>query len=78
MPVRLKKLIGTIVIVLLVITYAFLATIIAVAQLAQSPWYVQLAYFVFTGVLWVLPAMFIIKWMQTPPKRRDGAAAAER
>lgn len=69
MPVRLKSFIGTLLLVALVVIYAIVATIIAVAQLGQSHWTVHLAYFFFSGLLWVLPAMWIIKWMLTPPKR---------
>lgn len=69
MPTRLKKLIGTVILVILVCVYAFLATLIAVAQLAESGPLVHLAYFFFTGLLWVLPAMLIIKWMATPSRR---------
>ena len=68
MPVRLKKLIGTVLLVLLVIVYALLATIVAVAQLAESGPLVHLAYFLLSGLLWVLPAMAIIKWMSTPAR----------
>lgn len=68
MPVRLKKLIGTVLLVLLVIVYALLATMIAVAQLSQSGPFVHLAFFLFSGLAWVLPAMLIIKWMVTPPR----------
>ncbi|MGU3398382.1 DUF2842 domain-containing protein [Brucellaceae bacterium D45D] len=70
MPVRLKKLIGTVLLVLLVIIYAIFATIIAVAHLAQSSALVHLLYFFFTGILWVLPAMGIIWWMAQPPRKK--------
>lgn len=72
MPVRLKKLIGTVLLVALVVVYAIVATIVAVAQLSESGPLAHLAYFFFTGLLWVLPAMLIIKWMATPPKPRAG------
>ncbi len=36
MPIRLKKLIGTILLVLLVVIYAMVATVVAVAQFAPS------------------------------------------
>ncbi len=72
MPVRLKKLIGTVLLVLLVIVYAIVATIVAVAQLAESGPLVHLAYFFFTGMLWVLPAMLIISWMAKPPRAKTG------
>jgi hypothetical protein len=68
MPVRLKKLIGTVILVLLVIVYAIAATLVAVARLGHSSPLVHFAYFLFTGFLWVLPAMAIIKWMLTPSK----------
>lgn len=68
MPVRLKKLIGTFLLVLLVSVYAIVATIVAVAQLAESGPLVHLAYFLLSGLLWVLPAMLIIKWMATPSR----------
>jgi hypothetical protein len=69
MPMRLKKLIGTVILVILVSVYALLATMIAVAQLAESGPLVHMAYFLFTGLLWVLPAMLVIKWMATPSRR---------
>jgi hypothetical protein len=72
MPIRLKKLIGTVLLVLLVIVYAIAATLVAVARLGHSSPLVHFAYFLFTGFLWVLPAMAIIKWMLTPSKVERG------
>lgn len=68
MPVRLRKLIGTVLLVALVIVYALVATMIAVAQLAESGPLVHLAYFLVGGLVWILPAMLIIKWMAGPPE----------
>ena len=67
MPIRLKKLIGTILLVALVVVYAIVATIVAVAQLAESGPVAHLLFFLFSGLLWVLPAMGIIKWLLTEP-----------
>ncbi|MDP9808552.1 hypothetical protein J2W42_001394 [Rhizobium tibeticum] len=69
MPVRLRKFIGTILIVVLVFAYALLANTIAVATLGNAPWWGQLLYFFLTGLLWVLPAMVIIKWMAGPKQQ---------
>ena len=52
-------------IVILVIVYALVAVAIASATLANAPWYAHMLYFMFSGVLWVVPAMVIIKWMST-------------
>ncbi|MCO5159512.1 MAG: DUF2842 domain-containing protein [Mesorhizobium sp.] len=68
MPVRVRKLIGTILLIALVVLYAWLATTIAVAQLAESGPVVHFTYFLLTGLLWILPAMGIIKWMVKQPK----------
>ena len=70
MPVRLKKLIGTVLLVVLVIVYAIVATGFATARLGESGPMVHLAYFLFTGLLWILPAMAIIKWMVGKPGDR--------
>jgi hypothetical protein len=63
MPIRLKKLIGTILLIVLVITYALVATTVAVARLAESGPLVHFAFFLFSGLLWIVPAMGIIKWL---------------
>jgi len=70
MPKALRKLVGTVLIIVLVLGYAFLATMIASATLGQSHWSVHLLYFFFSGLLWVLPAMWIIKWMHKQDKAK--------
>lgn len=68
MPVRLKRFIGMVLIVMLVVIYALVATTIATYRLAESPWYVHFLYFLLSGILWVVPAMFVIRWMHSPEK----------
>ena len=68
MPVRIKKLIGTVLLVILVAAYALLATLYAVAQLAESGPLVHLGYFLLSGLLWILPAMWLIRWMVREPR----------
>ena len=70
MPVRLKKFIGTILLVTLVIVYALVATTIASHRLAQSSGWAHLAFFAFSGLLWILPAMGLISWMERKPKQK--------
>ena len=71
MPPRLRSFIGTILIIFLVIIYALVATTIATLTLANYPWWVHLLYFLFAGLLWILPAMLIIKWMAGPVRKND-------
>ena len=73
MPIRLKKLIGTVLLIILVIIYALVATTVAVTQLAESGPLVHLAFFLFSGLLWILPAMAIIKWMMLPRIPKNGS-----
>jgi hypothetical protein len=63
MPIRLRKLIGAVLLFVLVIVWALVAM-----ALAQSPALAQnqlLAgiYYVVAGLGWVLPAMPLIRWM---------------
>ena len=60
---RTRKFIGTIALATLAFLYAIIAVTVATYRLAEaSPW-VHLAYFGISGMLWVVPAMFLIKWM---------------
>lgn len=68
MPLRLRKLIGMIALVALVIVYALIVLSVASARLESAPWWSHLAFFAIGGLLWVLPAMAIIKWMERPQR----------
>ena len=63
MPIRTRKLIGTIALLLLVVVWAFGA--MAFAQFALTPGnqLVALIYYVVAGLGWVLTAMPLISWM---------------
>ena len=69
MPIRLKKLLGIGILLALVVVYAVFATAYASLYLAESAGYVHLLYFLLTGILWVVPAMFVIRWMERAPRR---------
>ncbi len=68
MKQRTRKLIGTFIIVIIAMLYAVISTTIAAAKLADASGWVHLIYFLFTGMLWVVPAMFTINWMLKPDK----------
>ncbi|OQM77599.1 DUF2842 domain-containing protein [Manganibacter manganicus] len=71
MPIRLKKLIGTILLVALVVVYAIVATLVAVARLAEAGPLAHFLFFLISGFLWVLPAMGIIKWLIIEPPAKN-------
>ncbi len=68
---RTRKLIGTVLIVLIAILYALVATAIATHNLSESSGWVHIAYFLGTGIFWVVPAMFIINWMLKPDRKTN-------
>lgn len=72
MPIRLKKFIGAIILIVLVVVYAIFATAFATLYLANANGFVHLAYFLVTGLFWIAPAMVVIRWMEGySPKRRE-------
>jgi len=66
MPQRARKLIGTVLLVAFVIVYSLTAMMIAASKLPGTSGFVQLAYYVFAGLFWVLPAAGLVWWMQKP------------
>ena len=65
---RLRKLIGTIVLVAFVCVYALTAMTLAAAKLPGTSGWTQLAYFVVAGLAWVNPAAALVYWMQKPDR----------
>ncbi|MEM7696511.1 MAG: DUF2842 domain-containing protein [Pseudomonadota bacterium] len=66
MNVRLKKLIGTIVMAVFLTVYCLLVMTLAVRLLPEAGGLAQLAFYVFFGFLWIVPVGWLIKWMQRP------------
>ena len=67
MPIRTRKFLGTIALLLLVVVWSLMGMTVA-----QTPWLansglLQAIFYVVAGIGWVLPAMPIISWMS----RRD-------
>jgi hypothetical protein len=67
MPIRLRKLIGAVLLFALVIVWALVAMALAQAPLIRDNAIASVAYYVIAGLGWVLPAMPIVSWMS----RRD-------
>ena len=71
MPRRLRTLIGTIAILVFICVYALVAMALAESRIQDAPKLVQtLAYFLL-GIVWILPLMPLIRWMEGP-KRTGG------
>ncbi len=63
MPTRLRKFLGTIALIVLVIVWALVAMALAQAPAIHDSTGLSIAYYVIAGIGWVLPAMPIVAWM---------------
>ena len=64
MTQRTRKFVGTILLLVLITVYALLALAAAIVlQVRTSNHLVEVAFYVIAGLLWVLPAGVLIKWM---------------
>lgn len=70
MTQRTRKFIGTIGLIVLITVYSLLALGVAgILQIRGVNMFVEFAYYVIAGLLWVLPAGLLIKWMSKPDVR---------
>ena len=69
MPVRLRKLIGTVALLVLVVVWALVAMALAQAPPIHDSTALSIAYYVIVGLGWVLPAMPLVRWMSAPGSR---------
>lgn len=67
---RLRKLIGSIALVVFICLYALVAMTVAAARLPGTSGWTQLAFFTVVGLAWVIPAAGLIYWMQKPRKEK--------
>lgn len=65
---RVKKFIGTIVMLVFVVLYVMIISAIAPAVLKDSGKLVELGFYLIAGVAWALPLMPLVKWMERKPE----------
>jgi hypothetical protein len=68
MTARIRKLTGTVVLLVFLMVYAGTVAGIAAGRIAAAAPWAQLAFFVVAGLLWVIPAGLLIGWMQRPDR----------
>jgi len=66
MRANLRKLVGTVVLVVFVSLYALTAMTVAAAKLPGTSGLVQFLFFLVAGLIWVIPAGLLISWMSKP------------
>jgi hypothetical protein len=65
-PIRLRKLIGAVALIVLVVAWALVAMALAQAPAIKANGVIEVIYYVLAGLGWVLPAMPLIRWMSRP------------
>ena len=71
MPPHLKKLIGTLGILVWVLFYSLIAMRLAVTVLPGANGFVQLFFYAIAGTVWIIPVGLALPWMHRDPKARD-------
>jgi hypothetical protein len=66
MPMRLRKLLGAIMLIVLVLTWVLFAMAFAQSTAVKASGIIEVIYYVLAGLGWVLPAMPLIRWMSRP------------
>lgn len=66
MPIRLRKFVGTILLLVLIAVWSLMAMAVAQFPVIADSRLLQIIYYVAAGLGWVLPAMPIVAWMVRP------------
>lgn len=66
MSIRMRKFIGTVALVLFLAGYAIVAMAFGASKIIGSSALYEGLYFLIAGLAWVIPAGFLVKWMQRP------------
>jgi hypothetical protein len=71
MPIRVRKLVGTLALLVLITCWTILSMALAYAVFRLENPILAAVYYVVAGIGWVLPAMPLISWMLRPdPEQR--------
>ena len=63
---RNRKLLGTVLMIVLVLGWSLFFMALAQGRIADANRFWQFLYYVLAGLGWVIPAGFLIRWMQRP------------
>jgi hypothetical protein len=67
MPIRLRKFLGAVALLILVIGWTLIAMALAQLPVIKANGVVEVIYYVVAGLGWVVPAMPLIRWMSPRP-----------
>jgi hypothetical protein len=70
MSMRVRKLVGTVALIALVLSWALIGMAVAQFPAVQESGNWATLYYAVAGLGWVLPAMPLVRWMLTDNRRR--------
>ncbi|WP_349360489.1 DUF2842 domain-containing protein [Stappia sp.] len=71
MPLRLRKFVGMVVMVVFVIVYAFVAMVIGDLTMQDAGTGLQMLYFAIAGLAWTIPVGALMWWMDKPVREAN-------
>ncbi len=66
MNIRTRKFIGAIALLAFLAVYALLALAVAIVLQVNDSKLIELSFYVIAGLLWVIPAGLLVRWMVRP------------
>jgi hypothetical protein len=69
MSMRIRKLIGTVLLFVLAAVWTLLAMALAQSALTDVNYWIAALYYAVAGLGWVLPAMPLVRWMLRPDRK---------
>lgn len=69
MSMRMRKLVGTVVMLVFIFTYALFAMAVAEGRITEAPKLVQTIAYIALGLIWIVPMMPLVRWMAKPDKQ---------
>jgi uncharacterized membrane protein YuzA (DUF378 family) len=68
MSPRIRKLVGTVLLLVVLAIYSLLLGVAASAVLTGSNKFVEMIFYAIAGLAWVVPAGYLIRWMYATPR----------
>lgn len=69
MSMRVRKLFGTVVMLVFILSYALFAMAVAEGRITEAPKLVQTIAYIALGLIWVIPMMPLVRWMAKSDKQ---------
>ena len=68
MTPRIRKLIGTVLLLIVLAIYALAVMLVASVLVTDGNKVIEMIFYAIAGLAWVLPAGYLIKWMYASPR----------